>query len=58
MASNYERTHGVTTLAAATLSVDVNAHVGQPIVITKADGATVTLLLQLVLVTSMSSSVA
>jgi len=43
MASNYERTHGVTTLTAATLAVDVNAHVGQPIVISKADGATVTL---------------
>ena len=43
MASNYERTHGVTTVTDATLTVDVNAHVGQPIVLTRAAGVTATL---------------
>lgn len=43
MASNYERTHGVTTVTDATVSVDVNAHVGQPIVLTRAAGVTATL---------------
>jgi hypothetical protein len=43
MASNYERTHGVTTVTAATVTVDVNAHVGQPFVMNRAAGITATL---------------
>ena len=43
MASNYERTHGLTTVTAATVTVDKEAHLGMPIVLNRAAGCVATL---------------
>ena len=43
MASNYERTHGLSTITTATISIDVDAHVGMPIILNRAAGCVATL---------------
>jgi hypothetical protein len=43
MASNYERTHGLSTVTAATVAVNKDAHLGMPIVLNRAAGCTATL---------------
>ena len=43
MASNYERTHGLTTVTASTVTVDKEAHLGMPIVLNRAAGCVATL---------------
>ena len=43
MASNYERTHGITTVTASTVTVDKEAHLGMPIVLNRAAGCVATL---------------
>jgi len=43
MPSNYERTYGLTTVTAATISVNDDAHLGTPIVLNRAAGCTATL---------------
>lgn len=43
MPSNYERTYGITTVTDATVAVNDDAHVGTPIVLTRAAGCTATL---------------
>ena len=43
MASNYERTHGLNTVTAATVSITADAHVGMPIILNRAAGCVATL---------------
>ena len=43
MASNYERTHGLSTVTTATVSISADAHVGMPIVLNRAAGCVATL---------------
>ena len=43
MPSFFQRTYGVTTISDATATVDVNAHLGMPIVVNRAAGCTLTL---------------
>ena len=43
MPSNYHRTYGLTTADAATLAVRADAHLGTPIVLSRAAGVTATL---------------
>jgi len=43
MASNYERTHGLTTVTDATVTVAKGPHLGMPIVLNRAAGCTATL---------------
>lgn len=43
MASNYERTHGLSTVTEATVAVSKGAHLGMPIVLNRAAGCTATL---------------
>jgi hypothetical protein len=43
MASNYERTHGLSTVTAATVSINADAHVGMPVVLNRAAGCVATL---------------
>ena len=43
MASNYERTHGLSTVTAATVSINAGAHLGMPIVLNRAAGCVATL---------------
>lgn len=43
MPSNYHRTYGVTTITAATASVNDDAHLGMPIIVNRAAGCTLTL---------------
>ena len=43
MASNYERTHGLSTVTAATVTINADAHVGMPVVLNRAAGCVATL---------------
>ena len=43
MASNYERTHGLSTVTAATVTINADAHVGMPIILNRAAGCVATL---------------
>ena len=43
MASNYERTHGLTTVTDATVTIAKGPHLGMPIVLNRAAGCTATL---------------
>jgi len=43
MASNYERTHGLSTVTTATVSISADAHVGMPVVLNRAAGCVATL---------------
>ncbi len=43
MASNYERTHGISTVTSSTVTVDKEAHLGMPIVLNRAAGCVATL---------------
>jgi len=43
MASNYERTHGLTTVTTATVTIAKGPHLGMPIVLNRAAGCTATL---------------
>ena len=43
MASNYERTHGLSTVTAVTVTINADAHVGMPVVLNRAAGCVATL---------------
>ena len=43
MASNYERTHGLTTVTDSTVTIEKGPHLGMPIVLNRAAGCTATL---------------
>ena len=43
MPSNYHRTYGLTTVTAATVTINQSAHLGQPVVLNRAAGCAATL---------------